>query len=145
MTFDIQGGTNRDPFFNVYGADRNNGDQSIMDLLSSFNKGNFGGGPLDNNFLTRFTNSDTFGAINSAGSMFSNFANLYGTFADRKERRNSRRFQQDAFNKNFNAQAQAYNNQLRDKWFGRNQSNVARGRPTTSEADFLAGRQIQKA
>ena len=151
MGFDITGGTNRfgnDPLTggNFSGDFREDGN-GLIDLLRGFNS-NDQQNPLsflDQNAFTDFMGSKTFEGINSGLGTFGTLANIYSGFKGLGLAKDSLRFQKDSFNKNFNAQAQSYNNALRDRWSARSAGASARGRTFASEQDFLAGRQIQKA
>ena len=144
----ITGGTNQFGN-NPLTPDNFNGDfqddgSGLLNALSGFNQ--LGGGQQQQgNAFSRFFQSPTFEAINSGLGTFSTLANIYGGFKSLGLSKDSLRFQKDSFNKNFNAQAQDYNNTLRDRWAARSAGAAARGRTFASEADFLAGRQIQKA
>jgi len=98
----------------------------------------------DNNIFNQIMGSTTFKNINSGLGMFGDLAKLYGGFKGISEMKKSRQFQEGKFQKNFNAQAQLINNELRDRWRGNSRAASDRGRDFLSESDFMNQRQIQK-
>jgi len=74
---------------------------------------------------------------------FSTLANMYTGFKSLGLAKDQFRFQKQAFNKNFNASAKAFENQLRDKWAANNASAAARGNTFQDMDKWLASRTIQ--
>jgi hypothetical protein len=76
------------------------------------------------------------GAFNTLASMYTGFKAL-GLAKDQLN------FQKKSFNQNFNAQAQSYNNALKDRWAARNASAQTRGRAMPGMDQWMSGRQIE--
>lgn len=77
-------------------------------------------------------------------SAFSTLANIYGGFKSLGLAKDQFRFNKKAFNLNFNAQAQDYENTLKDRWAARNASAEARGQSYTGMNEWLSGRTIAR-
>ena len=66
--------------------------------------------------------------LNSGISAFGNLANIYMGFKSLGLANDQLDFAKSSFNKNFNAQAKSYNNELKDRWEARTAGAAARGR-----------------
>jgi hypothetical protein len=82
--------------------------------------------------------------IGQGVSAFANLANIYAGFKSLGLAKDQLQFSKSSFNKNFNAQAQSYNNELKDRWTARNASAQARGQSYESMDSWLSGRQINQ-
>lgn len=84
------------------------------------------------------------GFTNGLGA-FSTLANMYTGFKSLGLAKDQLQFQKSSFNKNFNASAQSYNNQLKDRWTASNAAAMAGGNNNFQGMDqWMAGRQIEQ-
>jgi len=86
--------------------------------------------------------SGKLGAIGQGVSAFSTLAQIYAGFKGMKLAKDQFKFQKDAFNLNFNAQVQGFNNELKDKHQANANVAASRGNTFESLGTFLSGRQI---
>lgn len=82
--------------------------------------------------------------FNQGVSAFSNLAGIYAGFKSLGLAKDQFKFAKSSFNKNFNASAQAYNNQLRDKHEQRKNIYESRGRSYEGMDTWMSEREIQK-
>jgi hypothetical protein len=75
-------------------------------------------------------------------SNFANLANIYMGFKSLGLAKDQLDFTKGAFNKNFEAQATSYNNQLKDQWAARNASANVRGENYQGMDSWLKDRKI---
>lgn len=90
---------------------------------------------------------DKIGGMQGIGqgvSAFANLANIYAGFKSLGLAKDQFQFSKSSFNKNFNAQAQSYNNELKDRWTARNASAQARGQSYESMDSWMSGRKINQ-
>ena len=80
----------------------------------------------------------------TALSGFSTLANIYSGFKALGLAEDQLDFAKSSFNTNFNAQAQTYNNELKDRWEARTAGAAARGRDYEGMNSWMSGREIQK-
>lgn len=80
--------------------------------------------------------------LNTGISAFSNLANIYAGFKSLGLAEDQLDFAKSSFNRNFEAQAKAYNNELRDQWAARNASAKVRGDNFQGMDAWLSDRKV---
>lgn len=93
--------------------------------------------------------STIFGTLGSQGfqnglSAFGNLANIYAGFKSLGLAEDQLDFAKSSFNRNFEASAKAYNNELKDQWEARTAGAAARGRSYEGMDTWLSGRTINE-
>lgn len=82
--------------------------------------------------------------LNQGISAFSNLAGIYAGFKSLGLAKDQFKFTKSSFNKNFNASAQAYNNQLEERWEQKKNIYESRGREYEGMESWLADKTIDK-
>jgi len=133
--------------------DFSNQDQSHIAQSSAINAGNTAGifPELDVLNPSNQTGGGTFGDLDFRGKIgaigtgfqaFSSLANIYAGFKAIKLQKDQFKFQKEAFNKNFAAQAKSFENELRDRFAARSASAQVNNRDFQSLSTFLDQRAI---
>ena len=82
------------------------------------------------------------GFANGVGA-FSTLASIYTGFKGLGLAKDQLNFQKSSFNKNFNASAKSYENQLKDKWGARSRAAASRGREFEGMDKWVSDRSIK--
>lgn len=82
--------------------------------------------------------------LNQGISAFSNLAGIYAGFKSLGLAKDQFKFAKSSFNKNFNASAQAYNNQLEERWEQKKNIYESRGREYEGMESWMADKTIDK-
>lgn len=114
--------------------------------MSAFNQAGFSGQSQNSpgGFQNFFGNGTGMENLTQGISAFGSLASIYSGFKSMGMAKDQFKFQKNAFNKNFNASATAFNNTQKDRWAAANASASSRGQSFQGMDAWLSGRTIDK-